>query len=241
MALAVGALLSSALSGCFAAAQPRLRVDPGGFHASVETICLQPLQSELPFQDEKEVRTGIAQMIETELAQAGIAVVHEERTTPIWEESVADHGGLYDRYTGRPQRATLELVRETFRKRLRDQLGCDALLQPSAAFVMATFNDSASWDGASAPVASGYMGTMPAVSLWISILDMEGEEIYFGSGGVQVLGKVTPGFWSAEFEELPAAVVLGFRDRNAQAVEAALSTIVEQSARYGRTPLTLTR
>jgi hypothetical protein len=83
-------------------------------------------------------------------------------------------------------------------------------VKPTLAVVTAPFQSGrAEWDGAIKDIGgSEYLGTVTAVSIWIAIEDREGRELYFRSGGIQLLGKLDIKFLSADLQPIEEELIL---------------------------------
>lgn len=221
------AAMASCVVGCAAMPQPMLRVDAKEFRSQVHTICLYKAQFELlPPAPEKSAQE-LEVMLETTLTNGGIRVVRSVAFDGIWQEVVIEAGGLYDPNTGRVASERRVELHQTYRTRLAEQHGCDAFLEPYVRVVTASFDSGRlAWDGVSQPMPWSYAGYLPALSLHVRVIDHDGRELYFGTGGIQALSRLDVGFWAAEFKPQPQADVLAYPDLNLRGVRASLSGMV---------------
>jgi hypothetical protein len=103
--------------------------------------------------------------------------------------------------------------------------------------VKASFNGGhARWHGtAELVIPEGFLstffmgdsqGTTSALSLFITIEDMNGVDLYAQAGGIQLLAKLTSG---RQFVSIPQNQLLTNADRNKAAVDIALSALSQDS------------
>ncbi|MCG8591296.1 MAG: hypothetical protein MJE66_18540, partial [Proteobacteria bacterium] len=88
--------------------------------------------------------------------------------------------------------------------------------------VVATVSEGAArWDGQTQSFATMGDGTIAAISLWLTIYDHEGREIFFRAGGLHTLGR----FEGMRFEPIEPEQVLGLPLKTMQAVLEALGPL----------------
>jgi hypothetical protein len=238
-------LIITALSGCAVATlnvQP-LKINWVDFKAQIKTICLHPLADLKPDEDaDEEIQArlkGIDALIANELKQAGFTTVEPELVQAAWERAGEGEGGCVDVHTGRADVAKCDAIRTRWRKDLKEDLGCDAVLTPAIAVVRASWNNGmARWDGAEQTLGAGVgaYGYVPALSLSVALHDTAGQEIYYNTGGIQTLATLNSGFWSDEFENVPQDQLLSSPGRNLIGVHAALADLPRQSPADGQPP-----
>jgi hypothetical protein len=244
-ALRVLLFILTALSGCSVATldvQP-LKIDAFDFKAQITTICLNPLADLKPDEDaDEEIQAklkAIDALIVNELKQAGFTTVEPELVQAAWERAGASEGGCVDVHTGRADIAKCEAIRTRWRKDLKEDLGCDAVLTPAIAVVRAPWNNGmARWDGAEQTLGAGVgsYGYVAALSLSVALHDIAGEEIYYNTGGIQTLATLNSGFWSHEFETVPHDQLLSSPGRNLIGVHAALADLPRRPPADGQPP-----
>jgi hypothetical protein len=88
------------------------------------------------------------------------------------------------------------------------------------------------WDGTTQDIGGSYdtFGYVPALSLWVSIRDLADDELFFCTGGIQVVSSIDSGFWSSEFAAVPSAELLTDERRNAAAVTTCLEPLLSPPA-----------
>lgn len=203
------------------------RIDESVFRERIQTLCLEPISNpfSLPEGDKRiEKLTGL---LIGELEARGFSVVRSDRLAELRKRELESAGGIYDPHTGRIVPARYEAFMARYLESAGAKLGCDAILHASVAVVTASFYSNwAEWDGAREKIgSSGYSGTVPAISLWVEITDLEQQELYFRSGGIQILKKLDTGFLKAELEPIPQEQILARKDRCLEAVRLALAML----------------
>ncbi len=215
-------------------------VAPPARPAPLQTIALSPVGIPDGLDDPGPVRALFDSLLAAELARAGFTVVPSHEAGGLWKRFVDsagftvvpshEAGGLWKRFVDSVQgfysALTGELVEEKYRavmggtlRELKDRFHADAWLRPEIDVVAVDFEGGkARWDGTDEGVGSGTSGTVPALSLAVVALDMDGKEIYTGRGGIQVLRK---GFKDVSREKL-------FKDakRNLKALHLAIDSLL---------------
>ncbi len=212
-----------------------VRVPLRQFRKRYHTIAIAPL--ELPWIPQRTDTDGqFRELLAARLRQLGFAVAGEASYAERWVAEVTAAGGFYDRNTGRLDRERFAGARRRMFTALREEFGIDAVLQPSVKMRTAVFRYLiADWDGADESIASGtgvskgfldpngdYMGTLPALSLFVRITNGEDETVYEDVGGIQLAGRVDHGY----VVDLPEARLLTDKNRNEAAVHLALHALV---------------
>src|SRR5262249_33737440 len=125
-----------------------------------------------------------------ELGRGGFAFVPKEKILAVQRRVYAQPPDVYDRYTGVRDEARYATARPALLAALHEELGCDAILHARVVVVNSVWTlGTAVWDGATEDVEGGSMdsGWIAALSVWLTLDDMHDKEIYFGTGGIQVL------------------------------------------------------
>jgi hypothetical protein len=109
---------------------------------------------------------------------------------------------------------------------LEAEHGCRFLAIPSLVTVSAAWrNGIARWDGTIERFGTGgadAYGYVDALSLHVSIWDADWSQVYFGTGGVQLLARLVDSFWSSDFETIPDDELLRDAGQIEHAVQGAL-------------------
>ncbi len=216
------AMLTAA--GCAGIAQPHsaLRVPADQFREQVKTLCFLGTNTDVTFDDFEARMSALEELFVDQLERSGFTIVPEERVVEAWREVSADVGDLHDRYTGQFNRDRWVVARQ----RAIEQLDCDGYAKGRVAQVRVPFNDTkAKWDGVE--VAIGGIGRtygwVTGLSFWAILEDAEGEELYFSTGGIQVLSRVVmKGLFSEGFEDIDPSGLLSDEGANERAISEAL-------------------
>lgn len=185
----------------------------------IRTIALSPVQTPDGLENPEPARALFDSLLTGELTSAGLTVIPSSHAGAIWKRLVDSVQGFYSAFTGERVEAKYRAVMTGTLGELRNRFHVDAWLQPSIEVVVVRFaGGEALWDGTSEGVGSGRSGTVPALSLVVTVSDTAGTEIYRGRGGIQVLRKG---------EKVIARDKL-FKDRkrDLQALHAAIDTLV---------------
>lgn len=220
------------LSGCGALDTPSsLRIPREQFKAGFTTLCLETLDVPFEVYDLTAKQASFERLLSDGLQAAGINTIPSTNTTAAYERINQAQGGCFDPHTGRPDMAKDNKVHRAVMK----ELGCQGRVTPEVVVVVSPWNSGeAKWDGVTDSLGGGSdaYGRVGALSLWITIRDADGREIYFTTGGIEILSKLE-GFFFEEFAHVNAQGVLGNGRRNAQAVDTALDAI------SGRNPMSV--
>jgi hypothetical protein len=191
---------------------------------TVTTIAVSPVDMPDGLDNPEPVRALFDSLIGGTLQAAGFSVVASSETGAIWKRLVDSVQGYYSALTGElDEEKYTAVVRGTLHE-LKDRLHAQVWLRPRIEVVSVDFDDGkARWDGTDEGVGSGTSGTVPALSLAVSAMDMSGTYLYHARGGVQVLRK---GMKEVSRDKL-------FKDskRNVKALHLALDSLVERARR----------
>jgi hypothetical protein len=220
-----------ALAGCTQVRRtppvPPLQVPEDTIRGRIDTVCIDRLRMDFPVPDAERKAAEIQDLIAGILDRAAIKTVGPAESTRVFNEAVERSGGYYDVHSGERDEVRFAAMSQAGFRALHERLGCDALLAPTVAVVLAPWrNNEAAWDGITDSLggggAGGY-GYAPALSLWISIQDLDGREIYFGTGGIQIGTQLEQGFLRNRFKGVGDEMLLGRPFRNQIAVETSLA------------------
>ncbi len=215
--------------GCAPRAKPALSVPRADFTAQVKTVCLYRVTADFQLPSGTERLTPFERELAEVLRSNGFTVVETDKVWPVTKWAVESEGGFYDPYTGWREDEKYRFVQTRIVRELHQQLGCDATLSPHIAVVTSPWaNGTASWDGVTDELGSGWgaHGYVGALSLWVRIWNLDGEEIYFGTGGIQVISHLEQGFLSSTFKDAEVDQLLANHSRVAGAVRASLEALV---------------
>ncbi len=190
--------------------QATVAATPDQQYVSVNTIVLTPVSVPEGLEEHTAAMEEFDSLIAVSLERADYTIIPAEEYAALWEGILSRTVGLFDSLTGERNEAVFEAARQVLFGRLNELYHPDALLYPEIWIVDAPFSGgTAQWDGVSQELvgvgtrivdALGALfsatesnlptGDVEAVSLVVFIENMEGEEIYANSGGIQVLEKV---------------------------------------------------
>jgi len=230
------AALSCAVAACTVTqSAPKLAegVTHDSLRASIHTICVFPIatDSEMMAQPHQDsLRRHLVEVLKT----GGFATVLADFEDADWKALVEEIGGLYDPHTGAAKDEERERISSRFREMLAQRHGCEGFLTASTQVVNVPWqNATAYWDGAELRIPGGELGNygyVPGLSLWVTLEDTQGKELYFGTGGISVAMRVEKSGWlSSKYEMADLNTLLSDEIRNAYAADLAVSTLVGAS------------
>jgi hypothetical protein len=221
------------LQGCAQVAPPYepFKIPRNEFFARTKVVALAPVGFTVNPENQESASTQFESLLDQKLRELGFTVVPSTEYKAIWERLTKQMGGIFDPITGKRDDNKLKTVRGYLLEELRTQHRADALLHPVIQVVKAPFNAGhARWHGtAESIIPEGFLaaffmadsaGTTSALSLLITIEDMNGVDLYVQAGGIQVLAKLTSG---RQFVSIPQNQLLTNAERNKAAVNIALS------------------
>lgn len=172
--------------------------------AAAERICMVPAQ--LPFAKDDDRRQSLEALITRQLEAESFEVVASAEVGATLEQIDARSGAIYDPLDGRIDEHLESLFLDDTEATLRDALGCTRLLTTGLHQVMAWYDGThAIWDGQKTRVNSAariatrlftsavigaYIsehGWVPALSLWIRVTDLRGQNEFYRTAGVEPL------------------------------------------------------
>jgi hypothetical protein len=194
--------------------------------APIKTIALSPTRLPDGLENPEPVQVLFDSLLAGELGRAGLTVIPSTEAGAIWKRLVDSVQGFYSAITGERVEAKYRAVMDGTRHGLTGRFHADAWLRPRIEVVPVDFEGGkARWDGASEGMGNGSSGTVPALSLVVSVSDTSGTDIYSGRGGIQVLSKGS--------KNVPRDKLFRDSKRNHQALHLAIDSLV---ARLGASP-----
>ena len=203
-------------------------LDPGS------TLCLHPVQIPVDEEDAGERRSNIEEKLTQALKGASFSVADPNAVRDLVERTRAESGGFIDPLTGQRDEPRYLRYRNRLATALHNDLNCDGQLIAQVVLVRARFAMGfAYWDGASIPVIStgrAFMqviggvyetGWVNALSLWLEVLDLEGNGVAFRSAGIEPLvqfavlrdvDSLPDDLWLTDTEKINAAIALALGD-----------------------------
>lgn len=227
-------LLACSLSGCIARLpeKPALRVGAADFRQRIHTLCLLPARLQIAIPDKQTTLERLELDITDKLKGAGYAVVGPQQTADLYNQALTAQSGAYDPHSGERDSARYEATRAQARQALKVQLGCDATVSVTLALVSVPFmSGKATWDGVSYSFGNyDSTGWISGLSLWIAIHDLDNQELYFNTGGIETLATLETGFFSSEFKPIDTEQLLVDQTRLLQAINLALGPLLAPAA-----------
>ena len=230
-----------AVGGCATASPSNpFAIPEEEFRTKVKRIALAPLAVPPQLGVPEPTKLRVDALIETKLREAGFATFPASEWGEVFTRTQQEVGGLFDPRTGGLDDAKVKTIVARTIEDIRGRFQLDAVLLPRVQVVKANFVGAwARWDGVSDALASGLSvlatsgvsGTVPALSLVVSIDSPDGLALYRRGAGIQVLEKLAPvterlsGKWLAP---VPREEVLANEERNLTAVERALGPLLKK-------------
>jgi hypothetical protein len=227
LALALIAPASFAANATFAVPRTELIT-------TIKTIGVLPVEMDEAVPNPDEVAAKLEEDIAERLQRGGFTVVRASEMRAIRARGLTTLGGIYDPMTGLANREKAEALQEFTLQEYRTQHPVDALMRLGIVRRRAQFEAGWSeWDGVRERVTSksgvadvmaqGMMisahlaGTVPALSLAVSLVDAKGESVYDGVGGLLVLGYPTVMGSLVDYDLSAAGPKAGLGDRDVTA------------------------
>jgi hypothetical protein len=218
-------LMATALAAVLLAGPPAFVRAPGWPGIALDTVALAPvaIPEELP--DSSRAQAAFEVLLTAELQSLGITVVPARKAGATWQRLLDSVGGFYSAYTGEVDAAKYHAVRNGTLRELHARFGADALLRSRIGIVTVNWtNGNAKWDGTSEGIGGGASGTLPALTLFVELDDPNGNVVYTGRGGIQVMMK-TSLLHRDQLHDLDPAKLLTDEGRNRNAVRLALDPL----------------
>jgi hypothetical protein len=199
--------------------------------AAARTVALIA-QVNVPTDEPAKVLDSFEGLITAKLAAAGFVVVPRKVMNELWERTADRMGGLYDPKTGKADEDKRKAIREHVLHEVSASHHADSLLYFVIGGATARFEaGDAYWHGVhqavstpgfwSAVAASNRSGQTNACSLYVSLEDLNGRDLYTNAGGIELLTKLQNG----QFVTVPRAEVLVVTANHARAVDIALDPL----------------
>jgi hypothetical protein len=211
------------------------RIPRDQFHSTVKTIALRDVGIPDGLSQPDAVKAGFESLITAELKKAGFEVVPAKEFDVLWKEGAESVGGLFDSTTGKPDEAKLKQLYESVGRTLKERFNADAVLWPQFKATSARFaGGRATWDGVHQTMTKGFWGAVaggntygniPAISLFVYIVDAEGKDLFVNVGGLQVAVKLGA---NSKFIDVPKDALFADPERNQGAVSQALDGLAQQ-------------
>ncbi len=207
-------------------------MDAEEFRASTRTIALATTRVMVDISDEEGVKAEFDSLVEATFRSGGFSVVRAGDFDESLDRVTEEMGGVYDPKTGEADSAKVRMVYQRVLGEIRDELGPDVLIIPTIEVVAVRVNNTAKaeWLNASECIeppliqvfgscgTAQYSGTLPALSFFLTVFDMEGTILFRNGGGIQILER--PG------GRVPRDELFADEDRNVDAVGTAVDPLI---------------
>ena len=208
---------------------------------ALKILSLAPIEvpSELPQADKAKLFFHAA--ISEKLTSAGFQVIGQEVFAQKMADVIREKGGAYDPVTGKRDEKKFWELQQACLKKVQAATGAKALLRVRVIPVTVPFSGcSTKWDGATQNVSTtflgifcssaGMYGKIGALSLLITLEDIDGKVLYFNGGGIQLGALHVNRFPFGAFQSVPADQLLGDEMRNRTAVDLSLGPLLSGGA-----------
>jgi hypothetical protein len=225
------------LAGCN---QPNpYKIDKAAFESKVHTVGIMPaaINPHIKVINRDEKEKEFEALIESKLSEAGFKVIPCSEYRAVYQPMKQSIGPLFDANTGEPLETNRDMILDYSKREYLTKYKVDALVWPNIESVKATWGTNiATWDGAQEPamgkdgilermVLSNFSGTLPALSLKLTIADPNGHPMYENPGGIQLLAWLT---MSSGFQDVPKENLLANKERNRKSVDIACKPLFKQ-------------
>lgn len=168
----------------------------------VKTVAVATVRLPDDLSEREQLRAEFQTMIADELKAQGFQVVPAAEYEKIFTRLRDEIGGFYDPKTGKADEQKIKTVQDLCLRELAATFHADAVLYPAITVVSARIlGQTALWDKVSENciaggfwqrfAAGGFQGTIPALSLWVWLKDVRGDDLYANGGGLQLISKIT--------------------------------------------------
>jgi hypothetical protein len=206
-------------------------------YAKTKTIALTPVVVPGDLTDPEALKAKFESLLEAKLREAGFLTVPSKEFAEIWKRMTEQVGGYFDPISGKRDESKLKTVREHTYRELSTKFNADACLHSNIrVFKINWSGTTARWHGASESimpagqqvlevlVGINRYGTVPALSLTVSLQDTNEVNLYLNSGGIQLVSKLS----GSKFVPVPIYQLLLNEERNLNAVNIALGPFIKK-------------
>jgi outer membrane murein-binding lipoprotein Lpp len=234
-------LLTFLAAGC-ASDKPRdpFATSKEDIRAKVKIVAFAPVAVADDMPNGADAKKEFGDLIADELGALGFQTVPAAEFEQIFNRLRDEQGGFFDPNTGKADNEKYKKVQDLCRRELAAKFHADAVLYPAIRIFPVSFGqDTASWDGVKEAVSAtglpGWFlaiggryenGTVPAISLCVSLKDIEGNNLYAKCGGIQLAAKSIGG----SFRKINDDKLLTDMKRNTNAVAIAFKPLHDEAA-----------
>ncbi len=197
------------------------------FSDSIERMVLAPVVVETDVEVPESVLVMVDSLIADRLSALGFSVIPSLVYEELWTRIVEESGGFFDPYTGERHEQRFQTAVEQLIQELHDRFDPDALVYPEIWAVEAqNLYGMARWDGTSQSAHPRMGAIVMALSLIVTIEDIDGNELYVNGGGIALVERYN----SELHQAVPAAPEQIFEDseRVVNAVDVALEPLASK-------------
>jgi hypothetical protein len=224
--IAAGCLPTAPRYNPFKVTEPEIR-------QKVKRVALFPVGLPTDLDDPEPVKAKFEALIEAKLKEGGFVPVPSQELDAVWKRMKEQLGGFFDPITGKRDEAKFKTAREHALRELQAKTKADAVLYPSIQFIKVNFfSNQATWHGTSESLLTGGFwgnflagqrsGTTTALSLYVTVEDINGVDMYVNVGGIQLAYKLS----GSTFVAVPRPELFVDEQRNQAAVNAALNPFI---------------
>ena len=175
-----------------------------------------------------EARQQFGELVANELGTLGFQTIPATEYEQVFNRLRDEAGGFFDPNTGKADNEKFKKVQDLCRRELATKFHVDAVLYPAIHVYTVHFvQDQAKWDGVRESVSGNTLpgwvsalagtyssGTVAALSLCVSLRDIDGNNLYTECGGIQLAAKL----FGHTFHKVNDENILTDAQRNTNAV-----------------------
>ncbi len=207
-------------------------MEPEEFRTRTRTIALATTRVMVDMPDKGSVKAEFDSLVEARFRAEGFSVVRVGEFDETVERITEEMGGVFDPKTGEPDSVKVRMVYQQALGEIRDEIDPDVVIIPTIEVVAVRVDNTAKaeWLGASECIdpplvqifgscgTTKYSGTLPALSFFVTVFDMDAVVLFRNGGGLQILER--PG------GRIPRDELFDDKDRNTDAVGIAVDPLV---------------
>lgn len=202
---------------------------------NINIVAFIPVRTPKP-ENIKGLSRIIEKQVTDKLTTAGFKVIESGKYKKIWESNVKKVNGIYDSMSGEVDKEKRDTAINRTTKYLMNKYGINGFVQAEIIVVRARWgNNTAAWHRAKEHVtgksgfmaaidASGYSGTIPALSLRTLIIDTNRKINYSNAGGIQLLQHRK----NKSFVNIKKENLLSSEDKITKAIKIALKPLMKK-------------
>ena len=209
-------------------------VDKKQVKQDVDVIAVAPVAIPDGLPDAESIEAWFNGELEAKLHEGRFSLLFPAEYVKYWDEAVEAVGGITDPDTGERDHAMVAAAMKNVLDRLEFTPHVDGLFVGTVKVVEAPFaGGSAYWDGTKQSIKTGnpmkeFMAGSPdgkvgALSLKVTLFDIDNNVLYERGGGIEVLSKMS----GREFQLVPRNELLKDQKRMQKAVERALDPLID--------------